>query len=40
MGRTIPSFWMYTAKGMYFAVLIDIRVQCWTPQFWIDGQPF
>jgi hypothetical protein len=34
------SIGVYTEEGKYFSVLIDTRVHCAVPQFWIDGKPF
>jgi hypothetical protein len=31
---------VYTEEGRYFSVVIDIRVRCAAPQFFIGGQPF
>jgi hypothetical protein len=31
---------VYTEEGKYFSVVIDTRVRCATPQFWIGGEPF
>jgi hypothetical protein len=32
------SIGVFTAEGRYFAVVIDTRVRCATPQFFIDGK--
>jgi len=31
---------IYTAEGVYYNVLVDVRVKAVMPQFFIDGKPF
>lgn len=31
---------LYTAEGVYYNILIDTRLECVIPMFFIDGQPF
>lgn len=31
---------IYTAEGVYFNILIDTRLECVMPMFFIDGKPF
>jgi hypothetical protein len=31
---------VYTAAGVYYNILIDTRVKCHMPMFFIDGSPF
>jgi hypothetical protein len=31
---------VYTKEGKYFSILIDVRVHCAVPQFFIDEEPF
>lgn len=31
---------VYTAEGVYFNILIDTRLECVIPMFFIDAQPF
>jgi hypothetical protein len=31
---------IYTAEGVYYNVLVDVRVKSVMPQFFIDGKPF
>jgi hypothetical protein len=31
---------VYTAEGVYYNVLVDVRVKAVVPQFFIGGEPF
>jgi len=31
---------IYTSEGVYYSILIDTRIKCVVPQFFINGEPF